>query len=126
MSLPFQLPNDRPLTYGEQMALWRDTAPESIRKGWPDDKDEEGWAAVRMEERAYRDRHGWLLNRLDWDREWVGPTDTYYVPEFCQPGAKRERRAWIASVRRDAQNLPNFKGALGWEKIADDIGGLDR
>lgn len=101
MSLPFQVPDDRPLTYGEQMAIWRD-----IWQG-PFHKCSE--EAVRHITRRY----GYIMNRLDFDRNWVGPTDTYEVPGFCVYPAERVRRSTIDAARRNLQRISPLQPGEG-------------
>ena len=111
LRFPFEIPLDRRLTHGEQTILFLDIMPPILRRGdHPDERDREFdafWENYRRVSTSVLTRYGWLLNRLDWDKEWQG--EGYFVPECCQPGAKRWDRSKLARMRRAQQTVPPIK-----------------
>jgi len=139
-TLPFQLPNDRPLTYAEQTHIWRGGAwgdarkvtdplvPDTLRLGpvlepRQFNSKAEFNEAVRLET-AMEDhtgaRHGWLLNRLEWDAHFPPRNRAdYEVPDCCQPGAQRKSRKALMRLRNSMYPAPPFKKASTFEPPYD-------
>lgn len=111
-----QLPQDRPLGQREQIEAWKQAMPEALRLGkhpseaeLSDSAYKAAWRDLNDLKARTKEHFGWLFNRLDFDREWIGSLENYSVPACCKPGAGRVGLAELSTERRRLQGIPPIR-----------------
>ena len=105
-SLPTRVPDDRPMTPREQQLCWVDIMPEALRRGRHPSRPEEARALKELAQATLL-RWGWMLNRLDWDREFPAHAlEQYEVPTCAEYGHRRLDPRAIARLRSKTYPSP--------------------